>query len=75
MATLVSFPAARKRHRCDGRRWGDCTYTIAIGVRYCRSVVTPNDGDIGNVGWWLARLCPPCAGHYRTPVPEMAGAS
>lgn len=70
MATLVTFPAARKTHRCDGRRWDDCAMTIPTGVRYCRSVVTPNDGDVGNVGWWMARLCPSCATYYGCPIPE-----
>jgi hypothetical protein len=72
MATLVSFPVARKRHRCGGI---PCGKAIEPGTRYCRSVVTPNDGDIGNTGWWTIRLCPPCAAYYRTPVPEAVAPS
>ena len=44
---------ARKRHDC----YVDlCTSPIEPGQRYIDSRLTPNDPDIGNVGWWRAKL-------------------
>jgi hypothetical protein len=43
---------ARKEYQCD---WG-CGTPILPGDRYVRSVLTPNDNDIGNPGWWHAAL-------------------
>jgi len=73
MASLDTFPVARKRHNCDGINL-DCAGIIEPGTRYLRSSLPPNDGEVGKVGWLNNAYCPPCAAYYRTPVPEAVAA-
>jgi hypothetical protein len=44
---------ARKRHRCEDFQ---CKGWIEPGQRYVDSALTPNDNDIGNLGWWHAKV-------------------
>lgn len=47
---------ARKVHDC-----ADCRREIRIGEIYLRHVAAPDDGDLGNEGWWHIVECRDCA--------------
>jgi hypothetical protein len=47
MAAIYRERTARVEHRCE---W-DCRTPIRPGERYVMSSLTPNDGDVGNLGW------------------------
>jgi hypothetical protein len=62
VTTIYKERTARVEHRCA---W-DCGVPIKPGERYVMSSLTPNDTEIGNIGWWHHALhgrslydCPP----------------
>lgn len=64
---------ARKVHRCS-----PCGRPIRPGERYLSGTISPNDNDIGNIGWWTLAECEDCAIKYgrmepREPVHQEAG--
>lgn len=54
--------AARTRHVCG------CGLVIEPGDYYLEHVASPNQGDLGNMGWWRIRECGDCAERYGRPV-------
>lgn len=75
MATIYNWRTARKGRRCAGRAYDTCRRYINPGERYVMSVLTPGDGDVGNIGWWHSPLCNPCAGFYLGPPPDPKAAT
>jgi len=57
---------ARKPYRCENNYPPEDAFLyghpdIKPGDTYVRLALTPHDNEIGNVGWWVARYCRPCA--------------
>jgi hypothetical protein len=65
---ISTAQTARKPHHCLG---GYCR-VIQPGERYWRHTATPNDGDLGNEGWWHSVECADCATRYGRPIPSAA---
>ena len=66
MTQLNTTRRARKPYRCDNKYpAADVDRhehpNIKVGDTYARLALTPNDSDIGNTGWWVARYCRSCA--------------
>lgn len=47
---------ARKPHRCER-----CKTRILPGERYVHYTLSPDDHEVGNVGWWDMKECAACA--------------
>lgn len=59
----TTFRTSAKHRRCD------CGTHILPGDQYLEHVISPDHGDVGNVGWWRAAECRACAVRYdRWPV-------
>ena len=41
-----------------------CGTAILPGDDYVELVISPDHGDVGNVGWWRDAECRPCAVQY-----------
>lgn len=65
MAEIKKEVTARVNHLC----YWECGHVIAVGQRYVRSSLTPNDPEIGNTRWLHAAL----HGHSRYDCPDYAG--
>lgn len=48
MSAIYKERTARKVHQCG---W-NCGVPIKPGEHYVMSSLTPNDNEIGNLGWW-----------------------
>jgi hypothetical protein len=64
MTAIHRERTARVAHRCG---W-ECGVPIKPGERYVMSSLTPNDPEIGNIGWWHQAL----HGESRSSCPEPA---
>lgn len=65
---------ARRWRRCDVQNdYAGCARSIAPGDRYTELVLSPNDPDVGNVGWWRLAECAPCTAARMLPH-ELAAA-
>lgn len=49
---------ARKTRTCA------CGQRILPGDLYLEQVVSPDHGEVGNVGWWRAAECYPCVSRH-----------
>jgi len=66
MSQINTPRRARKPYRCDNEYPASDAYLyghpdIKPGDTYVRLALTPDDNEIGNVGWWTVRYCQPCA--------------
>ena len=61
----TTFRRARVHHRCP------CGTHILPGDYYIEHVISPDHGEVGNVGWWRAAECRACAARFgRWPIPN-----
>jgi hypothetical protein len=54
---------ARKTHICCR-----CGRGIKVGEKYASHVASPNDNDLGNVGWWRETECAACCAMCGRPI-------
>ncbi|GIJ10752.1 hypothetical protein ACFFMR_18980 [Micromonospora andamanensis] len=71
MAEIRTIRTARKPHRCDTDTGHRCRTTIQPGQRYLIAAMPPNS-ELGNTGWWVVKICQPCAEQYGTAIDEQA---
>jgi len=67
MSTTAYTVTARKTFRCYGV---GCNAWVYPGEEYARHVAFPGDGDIGNEGFWVLRICAACHTRYGQSMPS-----
>jgi hypothetical protein len=67
MSVISHTITARKSRRCD--EYGTRPHWISPGEEYARHVAFPNDADLGNIGFWVLRICAACQTQYGRSMP------